>query len=56
MNEFNQGIKEKYKQMDKFQVEKDRDHKKSLMMKQELHNLKVMDTHRNQERLKWQSD
>jgi hypothetical protein len=42
--------------VDKFLAEKESNNKKSKMMKKELHNLKVMDTQRNQERLKWQSD
>jgi hypothetical protein len=56
VKENNRSIQEKYKQVDKFLLDRDLSHKKNLLMKQELHQLKVLDTHRNQETLRWQSE
>ena len=42
--EASSAISEKYRQMDKFMADKELSHKRSLMMKQELNNLKVVDT------------
>jgi hypothetical protein len=42
--------------VEQFIADKELSNKKSILMKHELHNLKVVDTQKNQERLKWQSD
>jgi hypothetical protein len=42
--EADEAIHEKYRQVDKFIADKELSNKRSIMMKHELHNLKVVDT------------
>lgn len=39
--------------MDKFKAERELNYEKEKNLKKEMHQLRVMDTQRNQERLKW---